>query len=52
MEGLPLEELGYLMYAERYGWTPEQVDALPASVYLWGPVLTQVIDAVREEKAS
>jgi hypothetical protein len=25
----------YIVYAERFGWTPAQVDALPASIEPW-----------------
>lgn len=40
----------YLMYAERWHWTPDQVDALPAWVDAQLPQLVEAYDAVQAEK--
>jgi hypothetical protein len=46
----PEEEVAvYLAYADRYGWTPEQVDALPAYVDTHLLMLADVLDEVRQE---
>lgn len=39
----------YLAYADRYGWTPDQVDALPAYVDTHLLTLAAVLDEVRNE---
>lgn len=41
-----LRALNYAPYAIRHGWTPEQVDRLPADVV---PYLLQVEDLLQEE---
>lgn len=38
----------YLAYADRYGWTPEQVDALPAYVDTHLLTLAKTLDEVRQ----
>ena len=42
------EAYDYLWYAERYRWTPEQVDNLPAWVDTWLPLMAAEVDAARE----
>ncbi|MFJ5217166.1 hypothetical protein ACIP98_20890 [Streptomyces sp. NPDC088354] len=39
----------YAWYAERYRWTPAQVDELPAWLDTVLPELAQLFDEVREE---
>lgn len=38
------------MFAERYGWTPEQVDNLPLDVAPWIMPIAHAIDAERERR--
>ena len=40
----------YLVLAERYHWTPEQVDDLPLSVYDYLPVMWQCLAAMQDPK--
>lgn len=42
------EAFDYLWYAERYHWTPEQVDKLPAWVDGVLPQMVNVLESVRE----
>lgn len=51
MDGLPLEELRYLFFADRWGWTPDQVKKLPARFYALAQPLVGVRDHVRAELA-
>lgn len=38
------------MYAERFGWTPSEVDDLPARVEVWlGPMIAALDEARREQ---
>ncbi|MEU6347234.1 hypothetical protein ABZ883_40580 [Streptomyces sp. NPDC046977] len=39
----------YVWYAERYRWTPEQVDALPAWLDSVIPDVAALFDEVRED---
>jgi len=36
--------------AERFGWTPEQVDNLPASTADWLLAIGKVVDEVKAER--
>jgi hypothetical protein len=38
----------YLWYAERYRWTPAEVDALPAWLDVWLPQMASEVDAAKE----
>jgi hypothetical protein len=45
----PEEEAAvYLGYADRYNWTPDQVDALPAWLDTHLPTLGEMLDDLRE----
>ena len=47
---MPWQEYRYAWYARRFGWTPEQVEALPLSTADWLFPITGAIDAA-EAKA-
>lgn len=52
IEDIALEETAhYHWFAERYGWTPDQVDGLPAKHKDRFPVVAAVFDEVAEERA-
>lgn len=52
IEDIALEETAhYHWYAERYGWTPAEVDDLPAKYRDRFPTVAAVFDEVAEEKA-
>lgn len=40
-----MDELRYVIYARKFGWTPEQVDAMPASVERWFFPIDAAIEA-------
>jgi hypothetical protein len=39
----------YLWYAERYRWTPAQVDEIPAWLDAWLPLMAEEVDAAKEK---
>lgn len=41
--------LRYLLYADAFGWTPADVDALPVSVEPWLLPLHALVQEVRSE---
>lgn len=41
---------GYFFFAERFGWTPDQVDDLPVVLYDRLPAVAVIHDQVAEEK--
>ncbi len=43
--------VGYTFFAERYQWTPDEVDNLPAYVHARLPVHAAVLDELREDNA-
>jgi len=38
--------------AERFGWTPEQVDNLPAGTADWLIAIARTVDEVKAERAA
>jgi hypothetical protein len=48
----PDEEWGYYLMADRFGWTPSQVDELPAYLHDWLLVIGKTVDEVKAEKSS
>jgi hypothetical protein len=42
---LPMDELEYVVYARRFGWTPEQVDKLPLHLEPWFLPIDDAIEA-------
>jgi len=42
----------YYTMAERFGWTPEQVDNLPAGTADWLIAIARTVDEVKAERAS
>jgi hypothetical protein len=46
----PDEQYYYYAMAERFGWTPEQVDNLPAYTADWLLAIGATIDQVKAEK--
>lgn len=42
--------LTYAIYAKRFGWTPQQVDAMPLEVEQWMLPILSVIDEVEEKR--
>ena len=52
---IPVELVGYVMYAERWGWTPSQVDQLTLEQEDWFMPMAMAIDdekSYREKKAA
>jgi hypothetical protein len=47
---MPAMLLTYRWYAKTYGWTPDQVDELPADVVIWFPAIEQAVDHVVEKR--
>jgi hypothetical protein len=41
--------LMHMFCAEKYGWTPEQVDELPLEEYIYYPVMWQAISHLQAE---
>ena len=46
----PDEQWVYYMMADRFGWTPEQVDNLPAPTADWLLAIATVADEVKAER--
>lgn len=44
------EAFEYIWWAERFGWTPDQVNALPDRLYVRIPLVAKEIDEWREEE--
>ena len=40
----------YYTMAERFGWTPEQVDNLPANTADWLVAIAAVVESVKAER--
>jgi hypothetical protein len=40
-----MDELKYVVYARAFGWTPNQVDALPLSIEPWVLPIDSAIEA-------
>jgi hypothetical protein len=40
----------YAVYARRFKWTPQEVDAMPLDVEQWMLPLMAIMDEVEEEK--
>lgn len=47
----PDEQWIYFFMADRFGWTPEQVDNLPAATADWLVSISQIYDEVKAERA-
>ena len=47
-DGCPERVIMYQMWAEAYGWTPEQCDRLPDDFATWDPVIREAKHRVRE----
>lgn len=47
---LPLEEMEYVRFAEAFGWTPAEVDALPATVAPWYLPILDLLAEVRRAR--
>ena len=47
---IPWDEYRYVAYAERYQWTPDQVDMLPATVEPWILPIAATLDKVERAK--
>jgi len=45
---MPLEEFEYVRYADRFGWTPDQVDDLPLTLVPWLLPLHDDLQEVRQ----
>lgn len=48
---MPWRELRYVIYAERFGWTPGQVNELPLAVEPWVLPISDALNAERERRA-
>jgi hypothetical protein len=46
----PDEEWAYFKFADRFGWTPNQVDDLPANRADWLLAIADTLDEVQNEK--
>jgi hypothetical protein len=44
------EAAGYFFFAERFGWTPDQVDQLPVRLYDRLPAVAVIHDEVAQAK--
>lgn len=47
----PDEQWVYYMMAEKFGWTPNQVDELPAATADWLMAISTVVEEVKTKKA-
>jgi len=47
---MPTEELRYVEYAREFGWTPDQVDALPVHLDLWLLPISNMLKVVNVRK--
>lgn len=47
---VPLEMLSYALYAERFGWTPQQVDQLTLEQEDWLMPIVNAFDDERERQ--
>jgi hypothetical protein len=47
---VPFRELRYVMFAERYGWTPDEVDNVPLYLEPWILPISDAIDEERERR--
>ena len=45
----PDEQWVYFLMADKFGWTPDQVDALPAPMADWILAIAGVVDEVKAE---
>jgi hypothetical protein len=46
----PDEEWAYFKFADRFGWTPEQVDNLPAGRADWLLAIAATVESVKNEE--
>lgn len=46
----PDEQFYYFQFANRFGWTPDQVDDLPAATAEWLLAIGSVVDRVQAER--
>jgi hypothetical protein len=46
----PDEQWFYYQMADRFGWTPDQVDDLPASTADWLLAIATTVDTVKAER--
>jgi hypothetical protein len=46
----PTTEWFYFKFADRFGWTPEQVDNLPAAKADWILAIADAVEEVKIEK--
>jgi len=46
----PDEEWAYFKFADRFGWTPEQVDNLPAGRADWLLAISATVESVKIEE--
>lgn len=44
-----MQALDYVMYADRFGWTPAEVDAIPLTTEMWLLPVHDVIEGVRRD---
>lgn len=44
------EAFEYFWWAERFGWTPDQVDTLPVGLHARIPLVAKEVDDWREEE--
>lgn len=47
----PDEQFYYFQFAHRFGWTPDQVDNLPAGTADWLVSIAGVVESIKAEKA-
>lgn len=47
---MPVEELRYVEYAREFGWTPDQVDALPVHLEPWLLPINNVLKAANAKR--
>jgi len=47
----PDEQFYYFQFASRFGWTPDQVDDLPAAMAEWLLAIGSVVDRVQAERS-
>ena len=48
----PDEQWNYYFMADKFGWTPEQVDNLPAGTADWLLAIATVVEQVKAERAN
>jgi hypothetical protein len=46
----PDEQWVYYMMADKFGWTPQQVDDLPASTADWLLAITNMVEKIKSER--